>query len=101
MEMTKNQEFEHDLLLEFDGSNYGQRFLCVEGIMSHDRKRHIKMTYARGRTSSFLPDSSRFIEKLIREYGWDPSEWVVDYYMIGDWSHTAKYEDGKLTWPTF
>ncbi|MDR0920570.1 MAG: hypothetical protein LBM93_15190 [Oscillospiraceae bacterium] len=93
----------------YDGHNYGQRFLAME--KGTDKKWHFKFTIHNSRTS-LVSDNVSSVEQAIMSsfnltedseklnssdiYKWMIDNVVCDFYLIGDWSRTGKWENGKM-----
>jgi hypothetical protein len=87
---------------QVDGSNYGQRFLCMEE--GSDGKLHFKFTVHRSRTS-LVSSWVTLVQKAITEFLY-PNEveirknLALDFYVIGNWDeHGYWSEETGMVYP--
>jgi hypothetical protein len=92
-------EYLHD---RFNGSNYGQKFICMEE--GNDGKIHFKFTVHQSR-SSLVTDWVSIVKKTIKDYMY-PNEveienrLALDFYIIGDWTkHGYWSEETGMVYP--
>lgn len=82
-----------NLAEDYDGTNYGQRFLTCE--WGNDHKWHFKFTVHPSRTSLVSDFVTSVVNYVKAQAGYSAGslleDIVIDFYLIGDWTKTGRW----------